>query len=96
MNASSSDEGNNNEDAPEMPYDGENINAYSNNEVNNYEVAPDPSTNEVNINANSDDEKIYYEVNPDTPTNGGNNETIDNYEGRKIRKRLRWKQIMKT
>ena len=32
MNASSDNEGNNYEDDPKMPYDGENMNAYYNNE----------------------------------------------------------------
>ena len=40
MNASYDDEGNNDEDAPETPYDGDIMNAYSNNEKNNDEVAP--------------------------------------------------------
>ena len=84
------------EDAPETPYSGENMNASSDDKGNNYEAALDPPTNDININANSDDEKKYYEVTPDTPTNGGNNETIDNYEGKKTKKRLRRKQIMKT
>ena len=35
MNASSSDEVNNDKDSPDIPYDGENINAYYNNERNN-------------------------------------------------------------
>ena len=80
MNASSDDEGNNDEDSPETPYHGENINAYYNHEGNNYEIASNPSTNDVNINSNSDDEKNDYQVTPDTPKNGGNNETIENYE----------------
>ena len=42
MNSSSDDEGNNYEDAPKTPYDGENINASDDDEGNNYEVAPDP------------------------------------------------------
>ena len=86
MNASSDEEVNNDEDAPNMSYDSENINAYSNNEGNNYEVSPDPPTNDVNINANSDDKKNDCEVTPDTPTNGGKNETIDNDEGKKWRR----------
>ena len=61
---------------PKTPYDDENMNAYSNYEVNNYEVAPDPPTNNEIINANCG------EVTPNTPTNGGNNETIDNDEGK--------------
>ena len=36
MNSSSDDEGNNDEDTPEMLYDGENMNAYYNNKENNY------------------------------------------------------------
>ena len=71
MNASSDNEENNDEDAPETPYVGENMNTYSNNEVNNDEVAPDPPTNEEIINANDG------EVTPDIPTNGLNTETID-------------------
>ena len=72
------------------------MNAYSDDEVNNDEDSPDPPTNDVNINANDDDEKNYYEVTPDTPKNGGNNETIDKYEEKITKKRLRRKHIMKT
>ena len=72
MNPSYSDEGNNDEDAPKTPYDGENMTSYPNNEENNDEVSPNQPTNDEIINTNSD------EVNPDTTTNGVNNETIDN------------------
>ena len=77
MNASSDNEGNIDEDAPETPYDGENIDAYSNNEENNYKVPPNPQIDNENINYDYDDEKNDYEVTHDTPTNGGNNETIE-------------------
>ena len=67
MNASYEYEVNNYEDAPETPYDGENINASYYNKGNNYEVAPDPPTNDININSNSYDDINGYEVTPDTP-----------------------------
>ena len=53
-------QGNNDENSPEMPYDGENMNASSDDEVNNDKVSPDPPTNDVNINTNYDDEKKEY------------------------------------
>ena len=65
-----------------MPYDGENMNTYSDDEGNTDEVTPDPPTKDITINDNYDNERNDYEVTPDTPTNGGNNETIDNYEGK--------------
>ena len=77
MNPSSSDEGNNEQYASEIPYDGENMNNYSNNQENNNYVAPDPPTNDEIINSNSG------EVTPDTPTNGINIETIGNKEEEK-------------
>ena len=43
MNAYSDDEVNNDEDAPGMSYDGENMNAYYSNEENNDEVYPRPT-----------------------------------------------------
>ena len=96
MNSSSSDEVNNDEDAPEASYDGKNMNAYSNNEENNYEVVPDPPTDDENVNANCDYKKYYYEVTPDITTNGVNNETIDNDEEKTMKMKLIRKQIMKT
>ena len=54
MSDSSDDGGNNDQDAPQTPYDGENINYYSNNEENNDQVVPDQTTNDEIINANSD------------------------------------------
>ena len=71
------------------------MNASSDDEGNNDDVAPDPLTNDVNINADYDDEKNDYEVTPDTHTNGRNNEIIDNYEEKKMKKRLIRKEIMK-
>ena len=63
MNSSSDYEGNNDEDAPKTPYDGEKMNASSNDEGNNYEVVPpNPPTNDININANSDDEKTIMRL----------------------------------
>ena len=50
MKSSSDIEGNNEEDAPETPYDGGNMNNSSDVEGNNNEVAPDPPKNDVNIN----------------------------------------------
>ena len=46
MNASSNNEGNNDENYPKTPYYGENMNAYSYNEENSDEVAPDPPKND--------------------------------------------------
>ena len=71
MNASSDYQRNIDEDNPETPYEGENINQYYNNEGNNDDVAPAPPTNDISINTNSDYEKNDYEITPDTPTNGG-------------------------
>ena len=88
--------GNNGEDALETPYDVKNINAYYNNEGNNYEVSTDPPANDVNINDNSDDEINGYDVTPDTPINDGNNETIENYEEKRMKNKLRRKQRIKT
>ena len=89
-------EGNNDEYAPKTAYDGENMNASSDDRRNNDEVSPNLRTNDVNINANPDDEKQYYDVTPHTPTNRENNETIDNDEETKMKKRLGRKQKMKT
>ena len=72
------------------------MNASYDDEGNNDEVAPDPLTNDVNINDNYDDEKNDYEVTSDTPTNSGNIETINNYEEKITKKRLRRKQVLKT
>ena len=58
MNASSGDEVNNDEDAPETPCDVENMNASSDYEGNNDEVAPDLPTNDENINNNSEMREI--------------------------------------
>ena len=96
MKASYDDEGNNDEDVPKTPYDGENMNDSSDDQGNNDEVAPDPPTNNANINANYDYDKNGYQVTPDTPTNSGNNETIENDEEKITKKRLRRKQIIKT
>ena len=52
MNFYSDDDVNNDENALETPYYGENINADSNNDGNKVEFTPDPPTNEVNINVN--------------------------------------------
>ena len=57
MNASSYDKGNDYEDFPKTPYDGENMNAYYNNEEDNDEVVTGPTTDDENINDNPDDEK---------------------------------------
>ena len=74
MNIYSDDELNSDEDAPEMPYDGENINNFSNNEENIYEVAPKSPTNDKIMISS------YDMVTPDIPTNGVNDEIIDNDE----------------
>ena len=72
------------------------MNSYYNNEENNDEVALNPPTYDENINVNYDDKENDYEVTPDTPKNGVNNETIDNYEEKIMKKRLRRKQLMKN
>ena len=43
MNSSSDDKGSNDDDAPETPYDVENMNASSYDEGNNDEVSPQPT-----------------------------------------------------
>ena len=90
MNASSSDERNNDKDVPQTPY----YDAYYCNEGNNDDVAPDQATYDKNINSNYDERKNDYGVTTDTPTNGGNDETIDNGEGKEKKPRIQ--QIMKT
>ena len=54
MNASSSDERNNDKDVPQTPY----YDAYYCNEGNNDDVAPDQATYDKNINSNYDERKM--------------------------------------
>ena len=62
MNDFSDDKGDNDDDAPETPYYGENVNDYSNNQENNDEVDPNPPTDNENINYNSDVETIIMRL----------------------------------
>ena len=65
----SDEEENNDKNAPQAPYDGENMNSSSDDQGNNNEDAPKTQYDGVNMNDYSNNEENNDEVSPDPHTN---------------------------